>query len=134
MNPRTCLVRHDPPNSYGDCVRACVATLIDRDDVPHVFDSRPGEEAYAALREYLAQHGKNLFLVGLPDDLTLDEILQGLEMNNPGMAYMLFCDSGGSNHAIVCANGKVFHDPNWYKQQITGPSSIGWVIGVIVCR
>jgi len=54
----------NPENGkYGDCIRACIATLIDRDDVPHPF-STPDKtiEAWNTMRAYLAEHGKNIAL------------------------------------------------------------------------
>lgn len=126
MNPHNCIIKHDPPNSYGDCVRACIATIINRDDVPHVFDDSNAEAGWSALRCYLAKVGMSLAL------LQVDDPWEFMENNNYGVPYMLLCQSSGMDHAVVCLNGKVYHDPAWYKTPITGPHSLGvWIIGIV---
>jgi 2-phosphoglycerate kinase len=119
---------------YGDCIRACVATLIDRDDVPHLFDGRPFEDAWKAMREYLTLQGKFIALFAEEDHAEL------MTENNPGVPYILFHATSQGNHVVICEDGKVVHDPAWYKMQITGPAKIPqpdgsieqiYVIGII---
>ncbi len=40
MTPLTQRYLHNPPETYGDCYRACIASLLDLglDDVPHFYD------------------------------------------------------------------------------------------------
>ena len=126
MQPRICTVKHNPPESYGDCIRACIATMIDRDDVPHVFDGRPPENAWAALRAYLKSIKLTLFVTDIL------EPFEYMAINNPDIPYMLLCQSGGVNHAIVCRGGEVVHNPAWYKQAVSGPHSQGfYIVGII---
>ncbi len=129
MNPRICTVKSEPPHTHSDCVRACIASLIDRDDVPHVFHDygkRPVEDAWAELREYLAQHKKVLAI------FPVDNHAEFMSQNNNGVTYMLFCGTGRGDHAVICRNGEVVHDPAWYRAQITGPHSMGfYIVGII---
>lgn len=133
MNGRKCLVKHNPPESYGDCIAACVASLIDRDDVPHYFIGDDIETpdallaAYAKLRDYLRGHGK--FLAVFPCEDHIDFMLS----NNPNVPYMLWCStSNGGTHCVICMNGKRIHDPAWYAHEITGPLPQGYyLIGII---
>jgi len=126
MNPRICTVKHNPPHSYADCIRACIATLLDRDDVPHVFDGRPAPDSWSELRAWLKSINRTLFLVDVGDPW------EYMELNNPGVAFMLLCSTGSGDHAVICRNGKVVHDPAWYKTEIKGPHSVGvWIVGVI---
>lgn len=131
MEPRMCLTVHNPPRSYGDCIRACIATLTDDDQVPHVFDKREPEESWHQIRSYLKSKGKFLYLTGV-EDLVVE-----FTENNPDMPYMLICEvKGGGDHVMVCKNGKVIHDPAYYKKEIVGPPSAGkstgkYVIGII---
>lgn len=127
MIPRVCQVKHAPPASYGDCIRACIATIIDRDDVPHVFDGRSGEEAWSALRQYLKELKRCLFVINVEENP-----FQFMGTNNPDIPYMLLCSAGGADHAVVCVGSDVFHDPAWYKSLITGPTSQGFYIIAIV--
>ncbi len=129
MKPRICKVKHDPPHAYGDCVRACVATMIDRDDVPHTITGstvKEVEKSWSDLRRYLKTHGKYLALVDVTDPWDF------MKENNPDIPYLLLCRTAENDHCVVCKDGKVFHDPSWYRTKIVGPNSIGfWIIGLI---
>lgn len=124
MKPRNCTVPHNPPFSYGDCLRACVATLIDSDDVPHVFDSRPILESWSALREWLRLQGKTLSI------FPLDEHAEFMSENNQDIPYILICATMNGNHAVVCRNGKIVHDPS-SPQPIKKHSSGFYIVGII---
>lgn len=128
MKPRYCQVPHNPPHSYGDCIRACIATLIDRDDVPHTFDDRNTEEAWRSLRSYLKSQGKNVALFPYDD---ADPLSYMLEVNS-GIPYMLMGSSQGKvNHAVVCCDGKIIHNPSYIA--MTDPLIEGfYIICVIV--
>lgn len=126
MERRSCQVKHDPPNSYGDCIRACIAALIDRDDVPHYFDGRPNEQAWQQLRGYLAFHGKTLTL------LPIDDHAEFMVANNPGIPYLLLCSTGEGDHAVICRDGKKIIDPAFGPLPIAGPHSLGaYFIGIV---
>ena len=121
-----CQVEHNPPESYGDCVRACVATLIDRDDVPHTYDGINSMKAWADLRKYLAEHGKTLALFQIEEPFT------SMAENNPGIAYMLLCRTAYADHAVVCRNDSIIHDPSHSQSEIVGEHSLGcWIVGII---
>ncbi len=127
MNPRVCTIKHNPPHSYGDCIRACIGTMLDRDDVPHVFDARPPEQAWVALRAWLATIKKSLFIFPAEDDPR-----EWMKENNPDVPYFLMCSSGGEDHMVIYINDKLYHNPSWYHYAIDGPLKNGfWVIGII---
>lgn len=126
MKPRFCEVPHNPPFSYGDCIRACIATMIDRDDVPHVFDVRPVRLSWITLRKYLKQHGKFIALFAI--DHGYGEFM-GAE--NDGVPYLLLGGTEQGDHAVVCVNGEVVHNPD-ANTVITKRHSQGfYVVGVI---
>lgn len=137
MNPRICKVRHNPPESYGDCVAACIATMIDRDDVPHVFDNRvftDGEidaekmlRAWNELRAWLASHGKFICMIATDDHAAI------MVDNNPGIPYLLWHKTeAGGDHVVICKDGVKIHDPAWYRSAIGGPRGDGaYLIGII---
>ena len=113
---------------YDDCMRACISMLTGLDDVPHVFSKDSDtEKSYEQLREYLKTHGKFLVL------LTVNDPWEEMALNNPDIPYMLLCQNRrGVDHAVVCRNGKIFHDPAWYRSEIVGPHSSGyWIVGLI---
>ena len=125
MNPRICTVKHNPPDSYGDCIRACIGTILDRDDVPHMFNP-PTPDSWARLREWLKTIGKNIALFGV------DDHVETMRENNPDVPYMLLCGIADGDHAVVCRGGEVIHDPAWWRTAITGPHSMGfYVIGIV---
>lgn len=132
MNPRICTVKENPPESYGDCIRACVATILDRDDVPHTFDGRLPEEAWNALREWLAPLKKTIVLFPTEYD---DEFKSFMRRENFNVPYILLHRTfRGGDHAIVCRNGERIHDPAWYRSDIAGPHSIGCYIVAIIAE
>lgn len=121
-----CRVKHNPPETYGDCVRACIATITDDKNVPHTFDGRESEESWSQLRAYLKSKNRFLMLTPVPDPWEF------METQNPGIPYMLLCQNKNGDHAVVCKDGRVWHDPAWYKTDIVGEHSIGcWIVGVI---
>jgi len=113
--------------SGSDCVRACVATLIDQDDVPHLFDGRAGEESWQAMREYLATKGKKLAMFAVDD-------LETMAIDNPDIPYMLLCGVGeNENHAIVGMNGKVLFDPAWICRKLEKHTMYNcWIVCLII--
>ena len=110
-------VKHNPPDSYGDCFRACVASLLEVNDVPlFYFDGPEPEVARERLRKYLRElHSLEPYLVGFSGDLKLAEMLAGVEHDNPGIKFMLICGIAEYGaHALVCGEGRVVHDPFYW--------------------
>lgn len=109
-------VKHAPPDSYGDCFRACVASLLEVDDVPHFyFDGPDADVARERLTKYLRElHSLAPYIVAFPGD-DLDAVLSGIEHDNPGIKFMLICGIAEYGaHAIVCGDGRVLHDPFYW--------------------
>jgi len=131
MKPRYCQVPHNPPHSYGDCIRACIATMIDRDDVPHTFDGADNEKSWYDLRSYLKSHGKNIALFIYEGDDPMDWMREV----NHDITYMLMgSDKHKVNHAIVVSylsGMRTTHNPSYTT--MTDPLIEGfYVICVIV--
>lgn len=126
MNPRICRVKENPPHSYGDCIRACIETILDRDDVPHFFDGRPTEAAWRDLRFWLAEHKKFIAVFPTEDHAGL------MKENNPDIPYILLHGTLRGDHAVVCKNGEKIHDPAWYRCGEMNPHSLGFYIIVII--
>lgn len=128
MTPVHCRVKHDPPNSYGDCMRACIATLLDierPEDIPHFAeDNCSFEESIRRVREYL--HPYNAFLVPAAASMQSSEIMKMMSEWNPNTYYLL-CSG---DHVVVCQNDKIVHDPAWYRTSLTQPVE-AWVVIVI---
>lgn len=124
-----CLSLHKPPVSYGDCIRACIATLIDDDNVPHTFQGQEPEESWKELRLYLASKNKFIAVFGLEDQ----HPFEFMKENNENIPYILLCGmENGEDHTLICKNDKIIHNPAYYKVPIKGKHSCGyWIIGII---
>lgn len=126
MNPRNCSIKHNPPYSHGDCMRACLATLLDRDDVPHFFDGRSFEMAWMDLRLWLSAQKKTIAFFPSPDHAeTMSEV-------NSFVPYILMYSTGETDHAAIFRNGEKIHDPAWYTLATIKPHSIGFFIIIII--
>jgi len=125
MTPVFCRVKHDPETGrYGDCVRACVASILDMEAnpeaVPHfAHDNAAPEIVNQRLREYLATRGLAPWISHYDPDLSRESLLDVLAESGPGVHFMLYgrTESGG-DHVVVCCDGKVVHDPAWYASPL----------------
>lgn len=145
MTPAMCRIKHDPPKSYGDCLRACIATIMDFDTdfVPHFADmAATGDEMRASARRWLNTRGFTVTAFALDGGEGVDGVLQWMADNNPDTTWMLFgstaqadAPSSGGDHVVVCQGGKVVHDPAWYPSSIKTVGSCGyWEIWVVSRR
>lgn len=126
--PVDMLCRHNPPESYGDCMRACLATLLalPAAKVPHIGEA---EHWIRAARDFLHPLGLTIVVYDFPavGDGPLPVILP------PGIFLMLFGQNpNGVSHAIVGhvtegAPGSFaveqWHDPNPSREGID-PASL----------
>lgn len=111
----------------SDCVAACIASIIERQDVPHCFDGRDSVQSWADLRAYLKSLGMTLFLTAFDENP-----IEWMGQNNPDTIYMLLCQFNSEDHAVICKGGTIAHDPAWYKGELTGPNSHGeYIIGIV---
>jgi hypothetical protein len=109
VTPVDMALKHDPANGvWGDCMRSCVASILDlpREAVPHfyeggcephIFDQRVGE--------FLAQHG----LI----EVTLLPAYARQQMRHTPCYHLIYGGTvRGTYHAVVGLNGVVVHDPH----------------------
>lgn len=138
MIPAMCRVKHDPENNqYGDCVRACIATVleIDTEAVPHfAHDDPDGIILAERVREYLAP-SHTIYAVAYPGETAKDELLAYIGEQNPGATYMLIGGTAdGGEHMVVCRGDHVAHNPAWYGCSLTRPTDRGWWVVWVVAR
>lgn len=137
MKPVNCTVKDDPANgSYGDCVRACVASILEMESeqVPHFFHDEDGERANMEMQKWLAEHGMIAAFIGFPGNLSFEQLAAHMTGTYMNRDYMLWCQCGSGDHALVARNDAIIHNPAWYKQAVTGPHSSGYWIVVILAR
>lgn len=136
MTPVLCRVKDDPDNgSYGDCVRACVASILnmDGDAVPHFFhDNCSGRVGNDRIAAFLRPLGFAPFLVNYPGDITRDDILDMMAVMNSNVYYMLFGRTENGDHVVVCKGGKQVHNPSWIGSPLIAAGEHGfWTVMVI---
>lgn len=119
-------------DSNGDCFRTALACLLDverLENVPHFFnDNPPADEGWNAVREWLLVH-KKLFMVTIPYSSKLEDLLECMKFQNPGIFYLLQGRSEVDDHVVICFEDKIIHDPASYpprKDSLVGPSSDGY--------
>ncbi len=138
MTPALCRVEHDPENGkYGDCVRACIASVLDIADpldVPHFYCDDDVTRGATRITEWLRLRECAPFWSHYPGDgLTLDALLSYMGDVNPNCTYILFgATANGGNHAVVCQGGAIVHDPNWIPSPIVAPCANDyWTVLVV---
>ena len=138
MIPHIGRVKHDPPYSYGDCLRAVIASMFEVDrmeDVPHFIHDGDDEQGMIRFKEYLWSRGFRPFYMAMPGTTPLNDIFAMMAAVNTNIEYLLFCRCTDADHVVLCKNDQVIHDPAWVKSAITGPSESSgnmWVIVVMV--
>lgn len=104
---------HEPSNgSYGDCQRACIASLLDlpREQVPHFLHDDCNYDTFKKrIKEFLALHGLMEVVMPLEDCPYLPQTCHHM---------MYGYTVRGTYHAVVARNGAVVHDPHPSKAGI----------------
>lgn len=127
------LITHAPEHGvYGDCFRTCIACLLDLHprEVPHFFQAdytAPQNEidrCWDMAQEWLSGRGLTMFSVAFAGNL--EDLLNTMRVQNPGIYYLLGGSSGTANHQVVALDDKIVHDPNPKKPGLVGPSSDGY--------
>lgn len=117
-------IKHDPENGqYGDCHRACVATILgmDSDEVPHFYGD-PGVKPFGQeiIDDFLHSLGLTEANVYYTGDTPLEDILKVTAHGMPGCPAILGGKSrAGTNHSVVILDGKIVNDPT--ENGIVGP-------------
>ena len=115
MIPHFCTTAHNPPFSYGDCLRAAIASVLETDqvtDVPHFMAKGDDQDGHDMLRSYLQSQGLVPYINGYPAQQHSYDDVQAMQAAvNPGVTYLLFGKSADINHVVVCRDGKIIHDP-----------------------
>ena len=142
MIPVPMRVKHNPPDSWGDCFRACIASVLNLGsrDVPHFMDGDPPEDQWQKVVErWMNAHGYTYIEVpfmstdgvSFSEDKGLHAVLKTIAVNNPNVYYMLAGNSPAGSHSVVCFNDEIVHDPAGREpgDQIVGPNEDGiyWI-------
>lgn len=111
----------DEPRVYGDCMRACVASILELpvDDVPHFLQEAGGHvvEFYDLIEDFLDSRGiqvlwqHDLSYHWRPGDPSVYHLMSGPSPRHAGVG-----------HCIVGRNGHPYFDPHPDNAMLSGTS------------
>ena len=112
--------------TQGDCVRACITSLLGLNPLmaPDFFeDDRHAIEAWNMVGAFLKPHKLAIAHFGIPAfDMTFADVVEALGISNPGINIMLTgLGAGGRNHMVIVRDGSMVHDPSWSNTGLVGP-------------
>ena len=129
---------HNPEaGEYGDCLRTCIACLIDApsvESVPHFAALHYGNvnEMWRQVRLWLMdEHNLSLWFVPYATD-DWQQVTETCNALNPGMFYMLQGMSPGGDHIVICQGDRIVHDPSQGGGGLIGPGSTGVFMVVLL--
>lgn len=120
----------------NDCVRTCIASLLDRPPatIPSFkHDDEDGPAMWARVNLYLLEHNLTTWFTFFDGAATFDQVCTAVSMHNPGRYYILCGHGGYDDHAVICLNDTIAHDPSRFSPGLTGPGSNGvWMVVTLV--
>lgn len=120
-------VRHNPPESYGDCLRMCVASILDRDwqDVPHFFET--GFDGIEKMRDWANTQGLVAVVLAVDGSIPLTDFLaQWEEINWRAPSILIGSNRNGEDHAVCMIGGTIVHNPDLGQAAIVKANSTGF--------
>lgn len=97
----------------GDCLRACIASLLELPlaAVPHFMETAERARVWPdALAEWLSGRGLELEIIAPSPDL--HETMHYMRRHHPGEHYILLGRTGPDfGHVVVCLDDSIVHDP-----------------------
>ena len=110
MKPVDMTIMHNPDkNQYGDCQRACIASLLELDieSVPHFLKTGIDEDFFLSLNSFLAEEGL-VHLEIMPIDFDHPQFT-----GKADIYHLIYGPTiRGTQHATIGLNGEVVHDPH----------------------
>jgi hypothetical protein len=123
----------------NDCVRTCNASMLDRPPatIPAFKgegdDIRDGAAMWKRVNDYLLEHDLTTWFTFFDGGASLDEVCQAVSAHNPGRHYMLCGWAGYEDHAVVCCDDGIVHDPSRFSPGLIGPGSNGvWMVVTLI--
>lgn len=109
------VTNHDPARGfYGDCARACVASIFELklEDVPHFceYDNGDGAQYLNNLRSWLRPRGMVPLFFSVPED-HYEQTCADLVTAEMDAYHLLGGRAGEMQHVVVAQQGRRVHDP-----------------------
>lgn len=124
---------HNPPETYGDCHRAALASLLDLpiNDVPHFMHGlSQGEGEVFKAREVEFLDSRGLLMITVPVECALEQVFEVAGVWGCGSLFLLGGSAGRDcGHTVVAGPDGIVHDPHPRSIGIIGPMDDGfyWV-------
>jgi len=133
MKPVESVIEHNPPDSYGDCFRACIASILELPsfEVPHFAllaheENGSDEDMVALCRKWVAPLGLGYIDIPLQSS-SVDEMLRFCHRFAPGTHYVLTGQSKrGFGHCVIGYDDQIVFDPT-YRDEPDGHGLIGGI-------
>ncbi len=139
MIPQYMQFRHEPPTTFGDCFRACVASILELDinTVPHFHSDgcQDDGEITDRLNDWLfSEHELLKWAYAYPGSVPLADVMHYTGLNNPELHWILHGrTASGEAHAVICHGSVMVHDPSpWQTGGIVEPYENAWSIIIFV--
>ena len=128
------IITHDPENGvYGDCQRACIASLLELDinEVPHFHESGKEDDFHRSLNQFLGERGLVCIAFKFGSGLVFEDLVS---LPDPIDCYHMIYgySSRGVFHAVVGLNGEVVHDPHPAKEGLLESDKENWDYAFLV--
>lgn len=107
-------VPHRPPKSYGDCFRACLSSILER-ELPHVLhDGCDGVLKLARINEELYRDGLAYLEIPLMYEQVSDVLAWGDYVTQENRIHYLLLGTTfeGIGHYVVCHGSEIIHNPD----------------------
>lgn len=117
MKPVNQIIQHNPPETWGDCYRACVASILELscEDVPHVYADGEVDGARKRMRKFLNSLGWFVVEFGwnVSDDYSNAQFFKDMRNMIDPELYFIVSGRGsfGGKHCVVYKSGRPVHDP-----------------------
>lgn len=139
MTPYRSTIHHDPTNnSYGDCFRACLASLLDIEPthIPHFWSdgsNAPAEITWLNINSWLI-HSHKLRVLLLPlGHGSLHDTLTETKTFAENCYYLLMGETArNTGHCVIALNDRIVHNPSIGTTLIRPNPTTGWLAGVLI--
>lgn len=114
----------------GNCFAACVASILEidsPDDVPHFVFDHPDGEWFVAFKGWMLRHWRlDTLNVGPKPE---DENKPAHEHSWHPLGWSIaIVKTARGEHALVCQDGKIVHNPDPYGKPSHDCPVIGWIV------
>jgi hypothetical protein len=131
VKPVFMTIKHDPPHSFGDCYRCCIASILEIDPVIIPHPGARGEahwlEELPKLDRWFKERGLYHFCV----KSALADLKDWQDALNGGYYIMGGQSARGFGHFVVAQNYGMVHDPHPDGSGITPDPGDTYSLGFI---